>query len=242
MYQRKKLDSSGGSAGRTSDLRAIAAGSNGEQVTSTNRACRVTVKIIEAKDLKKHPSGHDARDPSFKLRVEDISHKSREIRDFVDQDGILRVNKNFTFDVKDPKSAQLSVQVYGKGMLGFDELIGACQNMPVKLLLEENDGRVNLIHVESVGYGNCDVCLSEVEAKWYDLYSKDGRKKLPGKILMNIVAGIAEPEQKIHTFVGTWNVGNARPHIIQNRSLPFGVNSDHDPCKLPSVSFLPLEN
>lgn len=31
------------------------------------------------------------------------------------------------------------------------------------------------------------------------------------QVLMHIVAGIAEPEQKVSLFVGTWNVGNSRP-------------------------------
>lgn len=202
MYTRNKLDSSGGSAGRTFDLRAIAEGSNGQLVTSANRACRVTVKIIQATDLKKQPLAQDAIGPSFTVRVEDTTHKSREIKDSVDEDGALRVVQTFTFDVKDPESAQLIVQVYGKGLLGYDKLIGTCQHMPVKLFLEENDG------------------FSEAEGKWYDLYTKDGKKKVPGKILMNIVAGIAEPEQKIRLFVGTWNVGNSRPPLDLSAWIP----------------------
>ncbi|XP_057864591.2 uncharacterized protein LOC131072442 isoform X2 [Cryptomeria japonica] len=163
MNNRYKLHSSGGSAGRTFDLRAIAAGSNGELVTSTNRACRVTVKIYQAKDLKKRLLAYDVSDLFFKLRLEDITHKSREIKGVVDQNGVLVVNQNFTFDVKDFKSAQLSVQVYGKGLFGFDELIGACQNIPVKLLMDIGNG------------------FSEGEGKWYDLFIKDGKRKLPGK-------------------------------------------------------------
>jgi len=159
MYTRNKLDSSGGSAGRTFDLKAIAEGSNGQLVTSANRACRVTVKIIQATDLKKQPLAQEANGPSFTLRVEDTTLKSREIKDSVDEDGVLRVVQNFTFDVKDPESAQLTVQVYGKGLLGYDKLIGTCQHMPVKLFLEENNG------------------FSEAEGKWYDLYTKDGKKK-----------------------------------------------------------------
>lgn len=31
---------------------------------------------------------------------------------------------------------------------------------------------------------------------------------------MQIAAAVAKPEQKLHIFVGTWNVGNARPVCI----------------------------
>lgn len=34
---------------------------------------------------------------------------------------------------------------------------------------------------------------------------------MPGKLHMQILVGMAEPEQIISAFVGTWNVGNARP-------------------------------
>lgn len=75
-----KLSHSGGSNGRTFDLEDIASGSNGSHVTSTDRACRLSVTIIAAKDLKRAPTGPDARDPVFKVRVEQILRKSKDIK------------------------------------------------------------------------------------------------------------------------------------------------------------------
>jgi hypothetical protein len=75
-----KLSHSGGSNGRLFDLEDIASGSNGSHVTSTDRACRVTVTIIAAKDLKRIPTGPDARDPVFKVRVEQTLRKSKDIK------------------------------------------------------------------------------------------------------------------------------------------------------------------
>ena len=80
-----KLSHSGGSNGRTFDLEDIASGSNGSHVTSTDRACRVTVTIICAKDLKRTATGPDARDPVFKVRVEQTLRKSKDIKNGVNQ-------------------------------------------------------------------------------------------------------------------------------------------------------------
>lgn len=75
-----KSSHSGGSNGRTFDLEDIASGSNGSHVTSTDRACRVSVTIIAAKDLRRTATGPDARDPVFKVRVEQILRKSKDIK------------------------------------------------------------------------------------------------------------------------------------------------------------------
>jgi hypothetical protein len=62
-----------------------------------------------------------------------------------------------------------------------------------------------------------------VEAKWYDLFSKSGNRLMPGKLYMQVVVGMAEPEQTISAFVGTWNVGNARPPADLSPWLPTGA-------------------
>jgi hypothetical protein len=80
-----RLSHSGGSNGRTFDLEDIAAGSNGVHVTSTERACRVTVNIVAAKDLKKTATGPDAKDPVFKVRVEGALRKSKHVKSNVNK-------------------------------------------------------------------------------------------------------------------------------------------------------------
>lgn len=80
-----RLSHSGGSNGRTFDLEDIAAGSNGVLVTSTERACRVTVNIVAAKNLKKTATGPDARDPVFKVRVEGALRKSKHVKSSVNK-------------------------------------------------------------------------------------------------------------------------------------------------------------
>lgn len=57
-------------------------------------------------------------------------------------------------------------------------------------------------------------------AKWYDLYSKSGNRVMPGKLYMQVLVGMAEPEQTLSAFVGTWNVGNARPPSDLSPWLP----------------------
>lgn len=80
-----RLSHSGGSNGRTFDLEDIAAGSNGVHVTSTERACRVTVNIVAAKDLKKTATSADAKDPVFKVRVEGVLRKSKHVKSSVNK-------------------------------------------------------------------------------------------------------------------------------------------------------------
>lgn len=86
-----RLSHSGGSNGRMFDLEDIAAGSNGVHVTSTERACRVTVNIVAAKDLKKTATGPDAKDPVFKVRVEGALRKSKHVKSSVNK---VRPNKS----------------------------------------------------------------------------------------------------------------------------------------------------
>lgn len=88
-----KLSHSGGSNGRTFDLEDIASGSNGSHVTSTDRACRVTVTIVAAKDLKRSGTAPDARDPVFKVRVEQTMRKSKDVKTGVDQVLIVLLTK-----------------------------------------------------------------------------------------------------------------------------------------------------
>lgn len=59
-----------------------------------------------------------------------------------------------------------------------------------------------------------------MDAKWYDLFSKNGNRLKPGKLYMQVLVGMAEPQQTIKTFVGTWNVGNARPPADLSPWLP----------------------
>nr|ABR16678.1 unknown [Picea sitchensis] len=195
----------GESSAPSFDLGAIAAGSNGTQVTCSNSSYRLTAKIIGIKDLKKPTIGSEVKSPSLKLKVEGISRRSLEITNIMDQDGVLKVNQNFTFEVRDPQSAEISIKVHGKGLFGLEDFIGACENMHVKDLLEQGTGEV------------------ELEPKWYDLYSKDLKKKLAGKIQMHIVVGTAEPEQRIRAFVGTWNIGNSSPPEDLSAWIPKGA-------------------
>ncbi|KAH9318654.1 hypothetical protein KI387_020423, partial [Taxus chinensis] len=125
------------------------------------------------------------------------------IKNIVERDEVLKVNQNFSFEVRDPKSAVLLIQFYGKGVLGLEDCIGTCKNMPVENLLEQTDGADKVL-----------------EAQWYELYSKDGRKKRSGKILMHILVGTAEAEQRMRAFVGTWNVGNSCPPVDLSAWLP----------------------
>jgi len=60
-----KLSHSGGSNGRTFDLEDIASGSNGSHVTSTDRACRVTLTIICCKRFEKNCDGARRQRPCF---------------------------------------------------------------------------------------------------------------------------------------------------------------------------------
>lgn len=80
-----RLTHSGGSNGRSFDLEDIASGSNGSHVTSTERACRVTVAILAAKDLKRNAAGPDVRDPIFKVKVEQVLRKSTDTKNGVNE-------------------------------------------------------------------------------------------------------------------------------------------------------------
>lgn len=52
------------------------------------------------------------------------------------QDGILNVNQSFTFDVREVKSAQISLQVVARGVLGIEEALGHINDLCVLNLLE----------------------------------------------------------------------------------------------------------
>lgn len=191
-----------GSSGRTFDLNAIASGSNGDRVTNTDRACRLTLTINAVRNLRRRKFGPNLMDLVFKVTVEGKSRKTSEIKGKMDEHSILIINQSFTFDVKDVKRSVLSVQVYGKGLFGMESL-GQCKNIAITDLLQESQE-----------------ALADLKAEWYELYSKDGKKLFLGKVLMQIAAGVAKPEQKLHVFVGTWNVGNSRPGDNLSSWLP----------------------
>jgi hypothetical protein len=46
------------------------------------------------------------------------------------------VNQSFTFDVRELKTAQISVQVVARGVLGIEEALGQINNLCVLNLLE----------------------------------------------------------------------------------------------------------
>lgn len=199
---KKQTASAQESSGRTFDLNAIASGSNGAHVTNRERACRVSVTINAVRDLKRRWLSTSPPEPLFKLTVEGQSRKTSEKKGKADEHGVVIINESFTFDVKDVKSSVLSVQVYGKGLFGTESL-GQCKSIAIADLLQQTqEGAANL------------------KAEWYELYSRDGRKILSGKVLMQIAAAVAKPEQKLHIFVGTWNVGNARPADNLSSWLP----------------------
>lgn len=204
----KKQQSVHDCSGRTFDLNAIASGSNGAHVTNRERACRLSVTINAVRDLKRKVLSPSPKDPLFKLTVEGQSRKTSEIKGKANEHGVMILNESFTFDVKDVKSAMLLVQVFGKGLLGT-ECLGQCKDIAIAdLLSQSQDGSAYM------------------KAQWYELYSKDGRKVFPGKVLMEIAAGVAKPEQILHVFAGTWNLGNARPADNLASWLP--TTTDYD--------------
>ncbi|KAI5064030.1 hypothetical protein GOP47_0020700 [Adiantum capillus-veneris] len=196
------------SSGRTFDLNAIASGSNGAHVTNRERACRLSVIINAVRDLKRKKLSSSPKEPLFKLTVGGQSRQTSEIKGKADEYGVIIVNESFTFDVKDAKSSVLSVQVFGKGLLGA-ECFGQCKDIVIADLLNKPQG------------GLCNL-----KAQWYELYSKDGKRVFPGKVLMQIAAGVAKPEQVLRVFVGTWNVGDTRPADNLTSWLP--TNSNYD--------------
>ncbi|KAJ7533169.1 hypothetical protein O6H91_13G035900 [Diphasiastrum complanatum] len=190
------------SSGLTFDPDEIAAGVNGVKVTNTKRPCRVSVSILGAKNLKRPKTGSSVKDPVFKVRIDHASQTSKEMRNIhKNEDGVMAVNQTFNFEVQDIKTATLSVYVYNKALWGMEESLGSCIGLNVANFLQEN------------GAGR------EEGTKWYDLLSKDC-KALSGKVLLHIGGGIADPEQKITTFVGTWNVGKTRPPMELSSWIP----------------------
>ncbi|MCO5556283.1 hypothetical protein L7F22_009829 [Adiantum nelumboides] len=163
------------------------------KVINADRICRVTVTIEAIKSIKRKNLSSSFKDLFLKVSCEGKPRTISKIKGTADQEGILAINQSFPFDVKDVKKSALLVQVYKTGIFGTD-MLGQCKHILVSDLLKvEEDGLIPL------------------KSKWYDLYSEDGGIGFPGKILMQIGAGMARPEQKLHLFVGTWNVGNAQP-------------------------------
>lgn len=52
------------------------------------------------------------------------------------QTGIQIVNQTFTFDVREPKAAQIAVQVSSRRVLGIEESLGRINSLCVLNLLE----------------------------------------------------------------------------------------------------------
>ncbi|MCO5552113.1 hypothetical protein L7F22_005623 [Adiantum nelumboides] len=178
------------------------------QVINADRICRVTVTIEAIKNIKRKNLSSSFKDLFLKVSCEGNPRKISKIKGTADQEGILAINQTFPFDVKDVKKSSLLVQVYKTGIFG-NEMLGQCKHILVSdLLKDEEDGLISL------------------KSEWYDLYSKDGGIGFPGKILMQIGAGMERPEQKLHLFVGTWNVGNAQPG--NNLSDWFSATSSYD--------------
>ncbi|MCO5564103.1 hypothetical protein L7F22_017759 [Adiantum nelumboides] len=208
------------SSGRTFDLNAIASGSNGAHVTNRERACRLSVIINAVRDLKRKKLSSSPKEPLFKLTVGGHSRQTSEVKGKADEHGVVIVNESFTFDVKDVKNSVLSVQVFGKGLLGVESL-GQCKDIVIADLLNESQG----------GSAN-------LKAQWYELYSKDGRKEFPGKILMQIAAGIAKPEQLLRVFVGTWNADTLASWLPTSSSyeiVAIGTQECDYPARAPHV-------
>ncbi|EFJ06835.1 hypothetical protein SELMODRAFT_430317 [Selaginella moellendorffii] len=107
----------------------------------------------------------------------------------IEQDGSIRVNQSFTFDIKDPNNAVLLLHVVSKTRFGGEDSLGISTEVRVADLLVKKGGG------------------QDGKTKWYDL---SGKRLMPGKVLMDLDARIAEPEHDISVFLGTWNVGNAR--------------------------------
>lgn len=190
------MEATGTSEGR--DRISVLNPNNEALTTHTNRPYRLSVKIVEIKDLKKQ-----VKCAFLKLKMGDFSRRSNLVKNIGEQDGALKVNQDFSFEVIDPQSAVLSIQVYCKGVFGLENCIGTCKDLPVENLLEQTDGANKVL-----------------EAQWYDLYSKDGRKKRSGQVLMHVIVGNEEAEQRMRIFVGTWNVGNSQPPLDLSAWIP----------------------
>ncbi|XP_024517131.1 phosphatidylinositol 3,4,5-trisphosphate 5-phosphatase 1-like isoform X2 [Selaginella moellendorffii] len=142
----------------------------------------------------------------------------------IEQDGSVKVNQSFTFDIKDPNNAVLLLHVVSKTRFGGEDSLGISTEVRVADLLDKKGGLI---------FSPCATLLlcfisggQDGKTKWYDLFSKTGKRLMPGKVLMDIVAGIAEPEHDISVFLGTWNVGNARPAVDLSSWLP--TKSEHE--------------
>ncbi|XP_024522283.1 phosphatidylinositol 3,4,5-trisphosphate 5-phosphatase 2B-like isoform X2 [Selaginella moellendorffii] len=191
----------------------LAASQEAQEVsTSENvlpRACRIRVNIVAVKNLKKRVRDVDVKVAGLKLKVENQSRHSKQIRvGAIEQDGSVKVNQSFTFDIKDPNNAVLLLHVVSKTRFGGEDSLGISTEVRVADLLDKKGGG------------------QDGKTKWYDLFSKTGKRLMPGKVLMDIVAGIAEPEHDISVFLGTWNVGNARPAADLSSWLP--TKSEHE--------------
>ncbi|XP_057853523.2 uncharacterized protein LOC131063643 isoform X2 [Cryptomeria japonica] len=190
------MEATGSSEG--GDLISVLNYNNEDLEIHTDRTDRLSVKIVQMKDLKKQ-----VKCVFLKLKVGGFSRRSNLIKNTGEQDGALKVNQDFSFEVIDPQSDVLSIQVYCKGVFGLVDCIGTCKELPVENILKHTDGDNKVL-----------------EAQWYDLYSKDGRKKRSGQILMHVIVGAKEVEQRMRAFVGTWNVGNSQPPLDLSAWLP----------------------
>ncbi|KAH7281611.1 hypothetical protein KP509_36G055300 [Ceratopteris richardii] len=180
-------------------IESTTSGHSGEaRVVNRGRICRVTINIEALKHIKNRKS---TKHVVLKITVEGKSRKILQTKGEGDDQGVVPINQSFAFDITDLKRSTLVVHLYKHGFFGKNPL-GQSKQILVSDLLKDEEG------------------LMSRKSEWYDLYSKDKSKVLPGKILMQIGAGVAQPEQKIHLFVGTWNVGNAQPADNLSNWLP----------------------
>ncbi|EFJ19413.1 hypothetical protein SELMODRAFT_419095 [Selaginella moellendorffii] len=88
------------------------------------------------------------------------------------------------------QNAVLLLHIVSKTRFGGEDSLGISTEVRVVDLLDKKGGG------------------QDGKTKWYDL---SGKRLMPGKVLMDLDARIAEPEHDISVFLGTWNVGNTRP-------------------------------
>ncbi|KAH7288076.1 hypothetical protein KP509_31G011100 [Ceratopteris richardii] len=173
-------------------LSSITSRSHAEaHVNNTDRICRLTVTIEALKHIKR--ANKSMKDLVLKVTAEGKSRKFSQMNVKADELGGIIINRSFAFEITDIKRSTLLVQVYTSGIFG-NKILGQSKSILVSDLLKTEE--------------ECEISL---RSEWYDVFSKDERKQLPCKILMQISVGVPQPEQNVHLFVGTWNVGNAHP-------------------------------
>lgn len=181
------------------------AGPGHQHPPSASRPCRVVVHILAAKELRKRQGGAEVRDPVLKVRLDGAVRKYRAAWwSGESAGGVVEVNQSFSFEVKDPHRAVLTVQVQSKArgaLLGGKESLGRTRSIAVRELLMPMPGAGEAVAGTGTG------------PRWYGLVSKDGGRAMPGQVQVQVVPEEAEAqaERRVSALVATWNVGNARP-------------------------------